>query len=68
MNSHQTSIGLFVTDTFGRRITFSRATGRYFASILSGMIMGIGYIMAAFTERKQTLHDMIAETLVLKRS
>lgn len=54
-----------VTDLEGNRISFSRATGRYFAKILSMMIFFIGYIMAAFTEKKQALHDMIAGTLVV---
>ena len=54
-----------VTDLNGRRISFGRATGRFFAKILSG-ILYIGYIMAGFTERKQALHDMIAGTLVVR--
>ena len=57
-------LGLKVTDMEGRRISFSRATGRHFAKIISGMIFAVGYIMAGFTQRKQALHDMIAGTLV----
>ena len=60
------AMGLVVTDTNGNRISFLRALGRYFSKILSGFILGIGYIMVAFTERKQGLHDMIASTLVVK--
>ena len=60
------AMGLIVTDTDGNKITFLRALGRYFAKILSGLILFIGYIMIAFTERKQGLHDMIASTLVMK--
>src|SRR5213080_4272790 len=41
-----------------------RAVGRHFAKWLSGMLLGIGYIMVGFTERKQGLHDMLAGTLV----
>ncbi|WP_406699549.1 RDD family protein [Singulisphaera sp. Ch08] len=59
-------MGLKVTDLAGRRISFGRALGREFAKILSAIIFMIGYIMAAFTERKQALHDMIAGTLVVK--
>ncbi|MBS0198479.1 MAG: RDD family protein [Planctomycetes bacterium] len=59
-------LGLRVTDLEGRRISFGRATGRFFGRILSNFILFIGFIMAAFTEKKQTLHDMIAGTLVLK--
>jgi uncharacterized RDD family membrane protein YckC len=55
-----------VTDLNGVRISFARATGRFLAKILSGIILNIGYIMAGFTERKQGLHDMIAGTLVLR--
>jgi uncharacterized RDD family membrane protein YckC len=55
-----------VTDVNGRRISFARATGRHFAKILSGMVMMIGFIMAAFTERKQALHDILASTIVVK--
>lgn len=56
--------GMKVTDLNGSRISFERATGRHFAKFLSGMIFGIGFIMVAFTERKQGLHDILAGTLV----
>jgi uncharacterized RDD family membrane protein YckC len=61
------AVGLRVTDLDGQPIGFGQATGRYFAKILSGCILAIGYIMAAFTEKKQALHDMIASTLVVKK-
>jgi len=62
------ALGLMVTDLEGRRITFGRASGRYFAKIISGLIpLGIGYAMAGFTEKKQALHDMIASCLVLRK-
>jgi uncharacterized RDD family membrane protein YckC len=61
-------MNLRVTNLEGRRISFGHATGRFFAKIVSGLIpLAIGYIMAAFTERKQALHDLIAGTLVLKK-
>jgi uncharacterized RDD family membrane protein YckC len=56
--------GMKVTDLAGNRISFGKATGRHFAKILSGMILCIGFIMVAFTERKQGLHDIIVGTLV----
>lgn len=46
-------MGLKVVDLNGNRLTFGRATGRYFATILSGMIFNIGYLMAAFTEKNK---------------
>lgn len=61
------ALGLVVTDMNGHRLTFGRATGRFFAKILSGMVCLIGYIMAGFTERRQALHDLMASTLVIKR-
>ncbi|SEO72639.1 RDD family protein [Aquisalimonas asiatica] len=61
-------MGMKVTDLEGGRISFARATGRYFAEILSGVLLMIGYIMVAFTRRKQGLHDMIAGTLVVRVS
>ncbi len=56
--------GMKVTDLNGSRISFERATGRYFAKWLSAMVLCIGYIMVGFTERKQGLHDLLAGTLV----
>jgi uncharacterized RDD family membrane protein YckC len=56
--------GMKVTDLYGNRIDFARATGRHFAKILSGLILCIGFMMVGFTERKQGLHDMLAGTLV----
>jgi len=58
--------GLIVADLAGGRIGFGRATGRLFAKFLSSAILMIGYLMVAFTKRKQGLHDMIAGTLVLR--
>ena len=57
---------LKVTDDLGNKISFARATGRFFAKILSGMVMYIGFIMVAFTDRKRGLHDIICGTQVLR--
>ncbi len=61
------ALGIKVTDEAGNRVSFGRATGRFFSKILSGMILCIGYIMIAFTKKKQGLHDILAGTLVVKR-
>jgi uncharacterized RDD family membrane protein YckC len=62
------ALGLIVTDMNDRRVTFGRASGRFFARIISNLIpLEIGYIMAGFTEKKQALHDMIASCLVLRK-
>jgi uncharacterized RDD family membrane protein YckC len=61
------ALGLKVTDLSGARVSFARASGRHFAKIISGLIpLGIGYILAGFTERKQAIHDMVAACLVLR--
>ncbi len=60
------AMGIVVTDLDGNRITMLNALGRYFARILSALIMLIGYLMQPFTAKKQALHDMIAGTLVYK--
>jgi uncharacterized RDD family membrane protein YckC len=60
-------VGIKVTDLYGERISFGRAAGRYFASILSSLTLGIGFMMAGWTSKKQALHDMIAGTLVVNK-
>jgi uncharacterized RDD family membrane protein YckC len=60
------ALGIRVTDLYGSRIGFGKATGRYFAKILSFLILLIGLLMVAFTQRKQGLHDMLAGTLVMR--
>jgi uncharacterized RDD family membrane protein YckC len=61
------ALGIQVTDLNGNRISFGRALGRNLAEILSALILLIGYIMVAFTEKKQGLHDLIAGTLVVMK-
>lgn len=59
------ALGIRVTDMEGRRIGLGRAIGRYLAKVLSFIILFIGVIMVAFTQRKQGLHDIMCGTLVL---
>lgn len=61
------AVGIEITDLHGNRIGFGKASGRYFGKIISAMIIGIGYLMAAFTKRKQGLHDMMAGCLVIRQ-
>jgi uncharacterized RDD family membrane protein YckC len=61
------ALGLIVTDLNDHRVSFARASGRFFAKIITNYTFLIGYIMAGFTEKKQALHDMIASTLVLRK-
>lgn len=61
------ALSLKVVDYQGKRISFGRAIGRYFSKILSALIIYIGYFMIGFTEKKQGLHDIIAQTYVVKK-
>jgi uncharacterized RDD family membrane protein YckC len=62
------AVGIKEIDMNGGRISFGQATGRFFGKIISAIIFCIGFMMAGWTERKQALHDMMASTLVVKRS
>lgn len=61
-------LGLIITDEAGNRISFARATGRYFAGILNVLTLGIGYLMVIWTPHKQALHDRIAGTVVVRKT
>jgi uncharacterized RDD family membrane protein YckC len=62
------ALNMVVTDLDGRPLSFGRATGRHFSKWISAMALGIGFIIVAFSRKKQGLHDMIASTLVIQRS
>ena len=71
-SSKQATVGkiilsIIVTDMEGNRISFGKATIRHFAKILSGLLFYAGFVMIAFTEKRQGLHDMIAGCLVVKK-
>jgi predicted Zn finger-like uncharacterized protein len=57
--------GLTVVTPEGQQISFWRGAGRYFAEILSSMILLVGYLMALFDEEKRALHDRICNTRVV---
>ena len=61
------ALGIKVTDMEGNRISFARATGRFFGKFISSVILGLGWIMAVFTERKQALHDIMSGCLVVSK-
>jgi len=61
------ALGIYVTDRHGDPIGFWRATTRYWLKPLSTLTLMVGWIMAAFTPRKQALHDLLAGTLVFSR-
>lgn len=60
-------MGMIVVSESGERLTLKQAYIRYFCSILSGLVLCIGYLMNLFTAKRQTLHDMIAESVVINQ-
>ena len=54
-----------VINADGSKVSYLKALGRVFAYFLSGLILGIGYIMAAFDDEKRALHDRICNTRVI---
>jgi len=60
-------LGIKVTNIQGQPLSFVHATGRHFSGLITQMTFTIGFLMAAFTARKQALHDMIASTLVVNK-
>ncbi len=69
------ALGVYVTDMAGNPATFARTSGRFWAGrgisvipYLGGLYFLISCIMAGFTERKQALHDMIANCLVMRKA
>ncbi|MGJ7033902.1 RDD family protein [Niabella hirudinis] len=61
------ALGIKVTNLDGKPISFLAATGRHFAKFISAIILLIGYLMMIWDNRKQTLHDKLAGTLVVKK-
>ena len=71
-SSRQATLGksyldIVVTDVDGGRISFARASARYWARVPSGLILLAGFFMAGFTSRKQALHDILTNCLVVIR-
>jgi len=58
-------LGLQVAAASGERASLGRNIGRELAKILSTIPFMLGFLMAAFTGRKQGLHDLVASTVVL---
>ena len=61
------AVGIKATRPDGGRISFWRGVGRWAGLFLSAIPLGIGYLMAAFTDRKRALHDIVSDTVVVDR-
>lgn len=59
------AMNIRVVSTSGERISFKQGSVRYFAKILSAIILLIGFIMILFDKDKQGLHDKLANTYVV---
>jgi uncharacterized RDD family membrane protein YckC len=62
------ALGMRVVRPDGSRVDLGRAVGRYFAKLLSMLVLCIGYIMVAFDSEKRGLHDIICDTRVVRQS
>jgi uncharacterized RDD family membrane protein YckC len=58
-------MGICVTDVDGERLTFSQSGKRTLCKVLSLLPLGLGFVAAAFTAKKQTLHDLITDSVVV---
>lgn len=58
------AVGIKVGNANGEQINFLNAIGRYFAKIISALLLGIGFMMVGWDEKKQGIHDKLAETYV----
>ena len=62
------AMALRVTDMEGRRVGVIRATVRHFAKFLTIATLSIGFFIAIFTRKRQTLHDLIAGCVVISKT
>lgn len=63
----QRAMGFQVIKIDGSAVTFGTASIRYFVSLGSSIVLKVGYLIAIFTEKKQTLHDLAAGVLVVRK-
>lgn len=61
-------MGIKVVDKNGRRLRFWHAVARNLGKLLSALIAYFGFFMAAFTQHRQALHDIMASTFVVNNS
>jgi uncharacterized RDD family membrane protein YckC len=64
----KSALRLYVADVHGHRLSRRRSMGRNLAKFVSTVTLGVGYLMCGFTSRKQALHDIIARSVVLRRT
>lgn len=60
------ALGIIVTDLEGERLSFGKASLRFLGKLISSFVLFIPFLTAAFTSRRQAVHDITAGTIVLK--
>ena len=60
-------MGIFVSDTAGRRLTFGKAMARQLSKLVAALPMGIGFLEMFVNRRRQGTHDRMAGTRVLRK-
>lgn len=60
-------LGLYVRRPDGSRVGWGRAFARYWAPILSALLLGVGFLLVALRADKRALHDLICDTVVVRR-
>ena len=61
------ALGLKVVTVKGQRLSFLRASGRFFGKIFSRLFLGLGFVMMLFTKKRQCLHDKLVGAVVIKK-
>jgi uncharacterized RDD family membrane protein YckC len=62
----QRAVGIRTVRIDGQKITYGTAFVRYFVSIISSVMLKLGFAIAIFTKNRRTLHDLAAGTIVVK--
>jgi uncharacterized RDD family membrane protein YckC len=57
-------MGISISRTDGSRLSVRSSLIRYAGRWLSGLALGLGFLMALFTAKNQSLHDFLADTIV----
>jgi hypothetical protein len=58
-------MNIAVVKSDGSTLTIKDSLIRFLVSFISSMILCIGYLISLFTEKRQTLHDFVADTVVI---
>jgi len=59
------ALSIKVVDTSCNRISFKRASGRFFGKFVSALFIFIGFVISGFSRKKQAFHDIMAHCMVI---